>query len=113
MERGLPWWSSDEDSTLPMQAAQIRFLVGELDPACHSKDLMCHNYDQARPNKFLKKKKKLGRLMRLAEARGTSTRKAKANSTEDFNFSFNVSNGFYHRWSIINNNWPNLLWSMF
>lgn len=51
--------------------------------------------------------------MRLAEARGTSTRKAKANSTEDFNFSFNVSNGFYHRWSIINNNWPNLLWSMF
>ena len=59
MERGLPWWSSDEDSTLPMQAAQIRFLVGELDPACHSKDLMCHNYDQARPNK-LKKKKKIG-----------------------------------------------------
>ena len=27
---GIPWWSSDEDSTLPLQGAQVRSLVGEL-----------------------------------------------------------------------------------
>ena len=32
--RGLPWWSSGQDSALPMQGARVRSLVGELDPAC-------------------------------------------------------------------------------
>ena len=27
---GIPWWSSGEDSTLPLQGAQVRSLVGEL-----------------------------------------------------------------------------------
>ena len=30
----LPWWSSDWDSMLPMQGAQVQLLVGELDPTC-------------------------------------------------------------------------------
>ena len=28
--KGLPWWSSGYDSTLPMQGAWVRSLVGEL-----------------------------------------------------------------------------------
>ena len=31
---GLPWWLSGQDSMLPMQAAQVRSLVRELDPTC-------------------------------------------------------------------------------
>ena len=27
---GLPWWSSGEDSTFPMQSVWVRFLDGEL-----------------------------------------------------------------------------------
>ena len=33
---GIPWWSSDWDSELPMQGAWVRSLVRELDPSCHS-----------------------------------------------------------------------------
>ena len=33
---GLPWGSSGKDSTLPMQEAQVRSLVRELDPTCHN-----------------------------------------------------------------------------
>ena len=33
---GLPWWSSGEDSMLPVQGSQVRSLVRELDPACIS-----------------------------------------------------------------------------
>ena len=33
---GLLWWSSDQDSELPMQAVQVPSLVRELDPTCHS-----------------------------------------------------------------------------
>ena len=29
-EEGLPWWSSDWDSALPMQGRQVQSLVGEL-----------------------------------------------------------------------------------
>ena len=31
---GLPWWSSEWDSALPMQGARVPSLVGELDPTC-------------------------------------------------------------------------------
>ena len=31
---------------------------GELDLACHNEDLMCHNYDQAQPNKYFFKKRR-------------------------------------------------------
>ena len=31
---GHPWWSSGEDSALPMQGVWVRSLVRELDPAC-------------------------------------------------------------------------------
>ena len=31
---GLPWWSSGQDSKLPVQGAQVWSLVRELDPAC-------------------------------------------------------------------------------
>ena len=55
---GLPWWSSDWDSNLPMQGAQVLSLVKELDPTCcneefsvplkmpctaKNKDLVCNN----------------------------------------------------------------------
>ena len=49
-------WSSGWDSALPMQGAQVPFLVRELNPACcnyefagHSKDPTCHNEDQRSP----------------------------------------------------------------
>ena len=51
---GLPWLSSGEDSALPMQGAQVRSLVGELDPTfmlqlkiphATTKDPTCHNKD--------------------------------------------------------------------
>ena len=35
-QQGLPWWSSGQDSKLPMQGAQVPFPVRELDPTCHS-----------------------------------------------------------------------------
>ena len=31
---GLPWWSRDLDSMLPMQGSQVQSLVGEQDPTC-------------------------------------------------------------------------------
>ena len=31
---GLPWWFSGQDSTLPIQGAQARSVVGELNPTC-------------------------------------------------------------------------------
>ena len=40
---GLPWWSSGEDSAFPMQGAQGRSLVRELDPICHNEDLVQPN----------------------------------------------------------------------
>ena len=33
---GIPWWSNDWDSKLPMQGTWVRSLVRELDPTCHS-----------------------------------------------------------------------------
>ena len=33
---GLPWWSSGQDSAVPVQGAQILSLVRELDPMCHN-----------------------------------------------------------------------------
>ena len=30
--QGLPWWPNGQDSMLPMQGAQVQFLVRELDP---------------------------------------------------------------------------------
>ena len=48
--RGLPWWSSGYDSTLPMQGARVQSLAGE-DPTCHV----------ARPKKEKRKKKKARR----------------------------------------------------
>ena len=33
-KEGLPWWSSDWDSELPMQGAWVRSLVGKQDPTC-------------------------------------------------------------------------------
>ena len=35
-QQGLPWWSSGQDSKLPMQGAQVLFPVRELDPTCPS-----------------------------------------------------------------------------
>ena len=35
-DQGLPWWPSGLDSALPMQGAQVRSLVRELDPTCCS-----------------------------------------------------------------------------
>ena len=32
--QGLSWWRSGKDSVLPMQRAQVRSLVRELDPTC-------------------------------------------------------------------------------
>ena len=40
---GLFWWSSGQDSTLPMQGAWVPSLVGELDPTCCNEVLACHN----------------------------------------------------------------------
>ena len=34
---GLPCQSSSEESTLPMQGAQVRSLVRKLDPTCHTR----------------------------------------------------------------------------
>ena len=39
--KGLLWWSSGCNSTLPMQAAQVQSLVRELDPICHNQEPMC------------------------------------------------------------------------
>ena len=33
-DEGLPWWSSGEDSALPMQGAQVLSLDRKLDPTC-------------------------------------------------------------------------------
>ena len=48
--QGLPWWSSGQDFMLPVQGAQVQFLVRELDPHATSKSLQastkdpkCHN----------------------------------------------------------------------
>ena len=40
---GLPWRSSGWDSVLPMQGAQIRFWLEELDPACCDQEFAGHN----------------------------------------------------------------------
>ena len=54
--KGLPWWSSGWDFSLPMQGAQARSLVGELETACMpqlrsphaaTKDPTGHNEDPA------------------------------------------------------------------
>ena len=37
--QGLPWWSSGQDFMLPVQGAQVQFLVRELDPHATSKSL--------------------------------------------------------------------------
>ena len=34
--RGLPWWSSDQDSMLSVQGAQVPSPVRELDPTCRN-----------------------------------------------------------------------------
>ena len=39
LNTGLPWWSSGLDSTLPMQGAQIQFLVRELGPSCRNPEV--------------------------------------------------------------------------
>ena len=36
MYQGLPWWSRGQDSELPVQGAQVRSLVRELDPTCYN-----------------------------------------------------------------------------
>ena len=52
---GIPWWSSDLDSMLPLQGTWVQSLVRELDPMCHNlrkkiphtttKDPACHSKD--------------------------------------------------------------------
>ena len=98
-----------------MQGAQIRSLVGELDPACHSEELMCHNYDQARPNKYsLKKKEETEQADEAGRSKRDQHKEDKKLTVQKTStFSFNFHNGFYHPWSSIYDNWPNLLWSMF
>ena len=41
------------------RGAQVWSLVRKLDPACHSKDPTCCNWDLVQPNKFKKKRKRL------------------------------------------------------
>ena len=48
--KGLPWWPSGYDSTLPIQGGQVRSLLRELDPTCCSKTW----HDQI--NKYFSKK---------------------------------------------------------
>ena len=36
MSKGLRWWSTSQDSVLPMQEAQVQSLVRELDPTCYN-----------------------------------------------------------------------------
>ena len=62
--QGLHWWSSGQDSTLPMQGAKVWPLVRELDLTCcnyrshmpqgRSKILHATTKDPAQPNIFLK-----------------------------------------------------------
>ena len=42
-QQGLPWWSRGWDSAFVRPGAQVRFLVGELDPRCHNEEFACHN----------------------------------------------------------------------
>ena len=42
-KQGHPWWSSPQDSTLPMQGAQVWSPVRELDPACRNQEPACSN----------------------------------------------------------------------
>lgn len=41
---GPPWWSSGQDSMLPMQRTQVQALVRELDPTWHTEPV-CHKED--------------------------------------------------------------------
>ena len=58
----LPCWSSDHDSTFPMQGAQDGYLIRELDPTCcnwrsltlqRKWKLPGHNQDPAQPNQSI------------------------------------------------------------
>ena len=40
---GIPWWSSDLDSMLPLQGTWVQSLVRELDPMCHDEERVCLN----------------------------------------------------------------------
>ena len=41
--KGLPWWSSGQDSIFPMQGAQVPSLGRKLDPPCLKSEFTCHN----------------------------------------------------------------------
>ena len=56
-KEGLPWWSSDWDSELPMQGAWVRSLVGKQDPTCCLLNVTAKTHH--RQTDKCKKKKKL------------------------------------------------------
>ena len=61
--------------TFPVQRAQVRSLVGELDSTCH-------NWDQVQPNKQLNKKKKARWLSNWKHLIKTPLQERKSNNSE-------------------------------